>query len=146
MQAGSEPRGRGYAIVDPRRAANLHDGTDVPGEFRQLTEALGAQQLAVTMIRVPPHADFDRGTGHVHEEIEEIYLITRGTLTMRLGVDVVQVRAPSVVRVDPQTPRSHRNETGEPVEMWALSRNINRSDSTKIPGFWPPAPEHGPQL
>jgi hypothetical protein len=32
-------------------------------------------------------------TGDFHDEIEEIYLVTRGTLTMRFADDVRQVRA-----------------------------------------------------
>ena len=75
----------------------------------------------MTLIRVPPHCDFEQGTGHYHEEQEELYLVTRGTLTMRFGDDIRHVAAGSVVRVAPRTPRSHRNEGDEPVEMWALS-------------------------
>lgn len=130
----------GYAVVDPETVTDFHDGTDVPGEFRQLTDALGARQLAVTFVRVPPHTDFERGTAHVHEQIEELYLVTRGTLTMRCGPDVLRLSAPAAVRVDPQTPRSHRNEGDEPVEMWAVSPWIERSDSTKLPDFWDPSP------
>jgi mannose-6-phosphate isomerase-like protein (cupin superfamily) len=133
----------GYAVVDPNQVENLHDGTDIAGEFRQLTDALGTHQLALTFVRVPAHTDFERGTGHVHEEIEELYLVTRGTLTMRCGEDVLSLRAPAAVRVDPQTPRSHRNEGDEPVEMWAVSRWMERSDSTKIDDFWDASPEAG---
>ena len=79
-----------YAIVDPDDVENPYDGTDVPGEFRRLTEALGAEQLSATIIRVPPHSDFEQGTGHYHDEVEELYLVTRGTLTMRFGDDARQ--------------------------------------------------------
>ena len=112
-----------YAIVDPDEVQDVYEGTDVPGEFRRLTDALGCEQLAVTLIRVPPHSDFEQGTGHYHDEVEELYLVTRGTLTMRFGDDVRPVSAGSVVRVAPRTPRSHRNEGDEPVEMWAVSRS-----------------------
>jgi mannose-6-phosphate isomerase-like protein (cupin superfamily) len=112
---------KGYAHVAPDSVADFHDGTDVPGEFRQLTDALGARQLAVTFVRVPPHTDFERGTAHVHERIEELYLISRGTLTMRCGDDGLHLSAPVAVWVDPETPRSHRNEGDEPVEMLAVS-------------------------
>src|ERR1041385_3003966 len=121
-----------YAIVDPDDARDYYAGTDVPGEFRRLTEALGAQQLAATLIRVPAHSDFEQGTGHFHDEVEELYLITRGTLTWRLGDDIRTVTAPSAGRVAPGTPRSHRNENAEPVEMWAVSRRIVRADATKL--------------
>jgi hypothetical protein len=46
--------------------------------------------------------------------------------------DVHRVGAGSAVRVAPRTPRSHRNESDEPVEMWAVSRHVERSDATKI--------------
>jgi mannose-6-phosphate isomerase-like protein (cupin superfamily) len=130
-----------YAIVDPDDVEDFYAGTDVPGEFRRLTDALGCRQLAATLIRVPAHSDFEQGTGHLHDELEELYLITRGTLTMRFGDDVRTVTAPAAVRVAPGTPRSHRNEGDEPVDLWALSRRLDRRDATKIDGFWEASPE-----
>jgi quercetin dioxygenase-like cupin family protein len=130
-----------YAIVAGDDVDDVYEGTDVPGEFRRLTDAAGCEQLAVTLIRVPPHSDFEQGTGHYHDEVEELYLVTRGTLTMRLADDVHRVSAGSVVRVAPGTPRSHRNEGDEPVEMWAVSRQVERSDATKIDDFWPASPD-----
>jgi mannose-6-phosphate isomerase-like protein (cupin superfamily) len=131
----------GYAIVDPDEVENPYDGSDVLGEFRSLTDALGCEQLAVTLIRVPAHSDFEQGTGHFHEETEELYLLSRGTLTMRFGEDVRTVSAPAAVRVSPGTRRSHRNEGEEPVEMWAVSRRDGGSDATKIEDFWEASPE-----
>ena len=114
-----------YAIVDPDEVGDVYEGSDVPGEFRPLTDALGCGQLAITLIRVPPHSDFEQGTGHYHDEVEELYLVTRGTLTMRFADDIHQVSAGSAVRVAARTPRSHRNEGDEPVELWAISRQVD---------------------
>ncbi len=130
-----------YAIVSADDVEDLYEGTDVPGEFRPLTDALGADQVAMTLIRVPPHSDFEQGTGHYHDATEELYLVTRGTLTMRLGDDVHEVPAGCAVRVGAQTPRSHRNEGDEPVEMWAISRAGRGSDATKIDDFWDASPD-----
>ncbi len=130
-----------YAIVHPDDVKDHYAGSDVPGEFRRLTEALGCEQLAATLIRVPPHSDFEQGTGHFHDEIEELYLVTRGELTMRFGDDVCAVRAPAAVRVPPRTPRSHRNEGDEAVEMWAISVQLGHGDATKIDDFWEASPE-----
>jgi mannose-6-phosphate isomerase-like protein (cupin superfamily) len=113
----------------------------VPGEFRRLTSELGCEQLAATLIRIPPHSDFEQGSGHFHDEVEELYLLTRGALTMRFGDDVRTVSAPAAVRVAPRTPRSHRNEGEDPVEMWAISRRIDHGDATKIDDFWEASPE-----
>jgi mannose-6-phosphate isomerase-like protein (cupin superfamily) len=128
--------GPGYAVVDPDDAEDHYADSDVPGEFRSLTASLGCRQLAVTLIRVPPHSDFEQGTGHFHEDIEELYLLASGTLTMRFGDDIRTVSAPAAVRVASTTPRSHRNESDGTVELWAVSRRVARSESTKIDDFW----------
>jgi mannose-6-phosphate isomerase-like protein (cupin superfamily) len=130
-----------YSIVNADEAEDAYADSDVPGEFRALTEALGAEQVAVTLIRVPPHSDFEQGTGHRHEEQEEVYIVTRGTLTMRFGDEVREVPAGSAVRVAPSTVRSHRNLGEEPVELWAVSRRIEDSDSTKVEDFWEASPQ-----
>jgi len=130
----------GYSIVSADEVADQYAGTDVPGEFRSLTEALGAEQLAVTLIRVPPHCDFEQGTGHTHDLLEEIYVVGRGTLTMRFGDDVVAVPAGSVVRVAAEVPRSHRNEGDEPVELWAVSVRSDDDRGNKIDEFWEASP------
>ncbi|HUA75080.1 MAG TPA: cupin domain-containing protein [Solirubrobacteraceae bacterium] len=126
-----------YTVVHPDSVEDAYAADEsVRGEFRSLTKALHCEQLAATLIRVPPHSDFEQGTGHFHEEIEELYLLTRGTLTMRFGDQVQEVSAPAAVRVANRTPRSHRNEGEEPVEMWAVSRKLGRHDATKIDDFW----------
>ncbi len=73
--------------------------------------------------------------------MEELYLVTRGVLTMRFGDEVRTVSAPAAVRVAPRTPRSHRNEGDEPVELWAVSRKLDHGDSTKIDEFWDASPD-----
>ncbi len=128
-----------FTIAAADSAEDSYADSDVPGEFRRLTEALGAEQVAITLIRVPPYSDFEQGTGHRHEQIEELYLVTEGTLTMRFGEEVHEVGAGNVVRVGPGTVRSHRNEGPEPVEMWTISKQVEVSDSVKVDDFWEPS-------
>jgi mannose-6-phosphate isomerase-like protein (cupin superfamily) len=130
-----------YTIVNADDVEDPYAGTSVPGEFRRLTPALKTEQVGLTLIRVPPHSDFEQGTGHYHERTEEVYLLTRGTLTFRLGDDIHTLTAPAAVRVAPATPRSHRNEGDEPVELWAISRKTDMEDATKLDAFWEASPE-----
>jgi quercetin dioxygenase-like cupin family protein len=130
-----------YSIVRADEAEDAYADSDVPGEFRSLTDALGSEQVAVTLIRIPPHSDFEQGSGHRHEQIEEVYLVTRGTLTMRFGEEIETVAAGSAVRVAPQTVRSHRNEGDEPVEMWAISPQSEGDGGDKVEDFWEASPE-----
>jgi mannose-6-phosphate isomerase-like protein (cupin superfamily) len=125
-----------YTVISADDVEDHYAGTTVPGEFRRLTDALGAEQVAITLIRIPPHSDFEQSTGHYHEEQEELYIVTRGVLTMRFGDDIRPVGAGSVVRVAPKTPRSHRNEGDEPVELWAVSQTRDEPDSVKLDDFW----------
>ena len=130
-----------FTVVRADDVTDHYAGTDVPGEFRPLGGELGAEQLSITLIRVPPHCDFEQGTGHYHDETEELYVVTRGTLTMRFGDEIRSVAAGSVVRVAPTTRRSHRNEGDEPVEMWAISRSDGMGDAHKIDEFWEASPD-----
>jgi quercetin dioxygenase-like cupin family protein len=130
-----------YRIVNADDAEDVYAGSDVPGEFRRLTDALEAEQLAATLIRVPPHSDFEQGTGHFHDEVEELYIVARGTLTFRAGDEVTKVSAPSAIRIAPKTKRSHRNEGDETVELWAVSRKLDHQDATKIDEFWEASPD-----
>jgi len=130
-----------YSIVKAGEAENAYADSDVPGEFRSLSEALGCEQVAVTLIRIPPHSDFEQGSGHRHEEIEEIYLITKGTLTMRFGDEIETVGAGTAVRVAPRTVRPHRNEGDEPVEVWAISPVNDQDGGEKVDDFWGASPE-----
>ena len=133
--------GDDHTIVRADDVEDVYAGSDVPGEFRPLSDALGTEQVAVTLLRIPAHSDFEQGTGHTHDHLEEIYLVTRGTLTMRFGEQVTKVAAGSAVRVPPSTPRSHRNEGDEPVEMWAVSRRSDGDGGNKIDDFWEASPE-----
>ena len=130
-----------YTVINADDVDDVYAGSSVPGEFRPLSDALGTEQVAVTLIRVPPHSDFEQGTGHYHEGQEELYLVTRGTLTMRFGDDIREVGPGAIARVAPRTQRSHRNEGDEPVEMWALSTRIDDADSVKIDEFWEASPD-----
>jgi len=125
-----------FTIVTADDVDDVYAGSDVPGEFRPLKGALGCEQVNVTLIRIPPHADFEQGTGHFHDEIEEIYIVTTGTLTMRFEDEIRMVGPGSVVRVAPETRRSHRNEGDEPVEMWAISQRSTGDSGHKIDDFW----------
>ena len=130
-----------FTVVRADDVKDFYAGTDVPGEFRSLGDALGAEQLSISLIRVPPHSDFEQGTGHYHDATEELYVIARGTLTMRFEDEIHSVEAGSVVRVAPRTRRSHRNEGDEPVEIWAVSRSDGMSDAHKIDEFWEASPD-----
>ena len=129
-----------FSIARADDVEDAYAGTTVPGEFRPLTGDLDSEQLAITLIRIPPHSDFEQGTGHFHDELEELYVVARGTLTMRFGDTIERVGPGAVARVAPKAPRSHRNEGDEPVDLWAISVQLDHGDATKLDSLWEASP------
>jgi hypothetical protein len=134
---------RGYAVVHPDDVAHNYADSNVPGEFRRLTDALEGDQLAVTLIRIPAHSDFEQRTGHHHQEIEEVYLVTRGTLTMRFFDAIETVRAPRCrprrrrdASLASKRARPRRRDAGD----LAPTRPIRTRRSSTISGRPRPAP------
>ena len=130
-----------YAIVAADDVDDFYAGSDVPGEFRRLTDALGSEQVAVTLIRVPPHSDFEQGTGHYHDEIEELYIVTRGHADHALRR---RGRARSRAGRRCASPRGRRARTAtratSPSSCGRSRASSRRVDATKIDDFWEASP------
>ncbi|MDH4176195.1 MAG: cupin domain-containing protein [Thermoleophilia bacterium] len=121
----------------------LHQVTDVlgdyPGEMRLATYEIDAEQAALTWRRMPAKTGGKGSYGHRHKTQEEIYLVVSGTLQFKLGDDVVDVPAGTVVRVAPHVVRSVWNEGPDDVELVIASKKIDdpQGDAELVEGFWP---------
>ncbi len=110
-----------------------------PGEMRPLTEALGAEQVAVTHRRMPPGSGGKGGYGHRHRTQEEIVLVTAGALDVKLDDEVLRVEAGAAVRIAPDVVRSLWNPGPEDAELLIVSRTVPDpdADAELVEGFWP---------
>lgn len=67
---------------------------------------------------VAPSATPPKGFGpHLHRELEETFLVRRGSLEFLLGDDVFTLDAGDFVRVPPGTRHGYANISGAPVEL-----------------------------
>jgi uncharacterized cupin superfamily protein len=84
---------------------------DGPG-FRKIRRELGVQAFGVNAIVLPPGYE---SRIHFHERQEELYIVLRGEIEMRLGDDRRLLGPGGLARVDAGTVRSLRNtsETDE---------------------------------
>ena len=130
-----------YTIIHADDVGTTTRAASVPGEFRRLADALGTEQVAVTLLRIPPHSDFEQGTGHYHEQQEEVYIVTRGTLTMRFGDDIRagdrrlgRARARRDAALAPQRGRRARRDVGDLTPA-------SRGDAVKLDDFWAASPD-----
>jgi mannose-6-phosphate isomerase-like protein (cupin superfamily) len=111
---------------------------EYPGEMRMLTMAMDSEQVALTYRHMPPQTGGKGGYGHSHRTQEEVFFVIRGTLTFKLGDDVVDVGPYTAVRIAPPTIRSVWNEGPEDVELVICSpKGDPRTDTVRHEDFWP---------
>ena len=123
-----------------RTAADVADVLgDYPGEMRMFTEAVGAEQVALTYRRMPAQTGGKGSYGHSHRTQEEVYLVISGTVQFKLGDDVVDAGPLTCVRVAPATVRSVWNEGPDDAELVICSVRLeDQSDEHEMhEGFWP---------
>jgi mannose-6-phosphate isomerase-like protein (cupin superfamily) len=112
---------------------------DYPGEMRMMTSDLEAEQVAFTYRRMPQNTGGKGSYGHRHKTQEEIYFVVSGTLQFKLGDEILDVGAGTVVRVPPATGRSVWNAEPEDAELIIISTRIEnaREDAEHLENFWP---------
>jgi mannose-6-phosphate isomerase-like protein (cupin superfamily) len=127
----------GYTVI------SLEDAPDVlgdyPGEMRFLTGPLEAEQAAITYRRMPPGSGGRGSYGHRHRTQEELYLVLEGTLTFKLGDEVVEAGPGTAVRVAPSTVRSVHNDGDADVILVITSAKAAEYDGEVEleQDFWP---------
>ena len=114
-------------------------GGKYPGAMRFMGGALGAEQVAFTHRQIPPGAGGKGSYGHSHKTQEEIYFVVSGTLTLKLGDEVIEAGPGTAVRIAPSTVRSVHNDSDEDVELIMCSVRVDdvRADADMHEDFWP---------
>jgi uncharacterized cupin superfamily protein len=127
------------------RAGEAPDYTgDAPGAFIGYGKPMGAQQVAFNVrvlepgtTNVPP--GYDESLGHSHTEIEEIYFVIDGEVTVKAGEDVLTLGPRDAILLPAGTVRSVRNESGTQAAFAMVS--VTMADpvagSAFHEGFWP---------
>src|SRR5215203_5069977 len=112
---------------------------DYPGEMRMFAEPLGADQVAFTYRRMPPDTGGKGSYGHSHKTQEEIYYVISGTLTFKLGDEIVEAPGGTALKVPGEVVRSVHNESDADAELAIVSvREGGGQDGTDLhEGFWP---------
>jgi uncharacterized cupin superfamily protein len=101
---GDEPvseviAGDGYAVASVEALGEQYG-------FRKIRRELGVQAFGVNAIVLPPGYE---SRIHYHERQEELYIVLRGQIEMRLGDERRVLGVGGLARVDAGTVRSLRN-------------------------------------
>ena len=128
-----------HGIASRDEATDFMAGYDGFGEMLSYTDAVGAEQIAMTWRRMPPGTGGKGSYGHRHNEQEEIYLVLSGTLQFKLEDEIVEVGPQTAVRVAASTVRGVWNEGPEDAELVICSTKAEdlRNETETVDGFWP---------
>lgn len=110
------------------------------GEMRSYSGGLGTEQIALTWRRMPAGTGGRGSYGHSHRTQEEVVLITRGRVTVKVGDDVFEAAEGDAIRIAPEAVRSLHNDTDEDAEMILCSIRSEggiEDEVVKHEGFWP---------
>jgi mannose-6-phosphate isomerase-like protein (cupin superfamily) len=89
-----------YDVVD----LDTLEGIGPGGMVRTVRKALGARAFGFNYFTLPPGAD-GREHDHAGSGQEEVYFVVRGSGTMRVDGEEVELRAGRFLRVDPDSTR-----------------------------------------
>ena len=107
-------------------------------ERRNVTDALGADHLAVVHYELAPGEQFSGGL-HTHHDQEELFYVLEGTATFEVGTDGenVDVAAGEAIRFAPGEFQCGRNESDGDVVALALAAPGSRHNWADIESFAP---------
>src|SRR6476659_2009390 len=103
-------------------------------EFRVPGEQLGAENSALSYLRVAP--GFRLPFGHTHGKQEEVYVVVDGSAKLKLDDDIVELKPWDAVRIAPDTVRNV--EAGpDGVELILIGApKTTPNDAEMIQNWW----------
>ena len=90
----------GYSVVD----VDSLEGEGPGGMVRKLRRAVGARAFGFNYFTIPAGRE-GREHDHADDDMEEVYVVIRGSGVMRVDGEEVELRAGRFVRVDPASTR-----------------------------------------
>ena len=131
-----------YTVLRAGDAPDFTQGKDPGHEFRGYG-ALGSEQVSLNVIVLEPGAShkvpgMPDSTGHSHEGIDELYIVTEGELTLKLDDEELVLGPLDAVRIAPEVKRATRNTSDAPTTVIMTSPKMHdpRGQTEFHEGFW----------
>ncbi len=126
----------GYTIVNLKevedQAPKFGHSPNLEARFARVP--LELENSGISYFRVAPN--FRIPFGHRHQRQEEVYVLVGGSGRMKLGDEVVELKAWDAVRVPPETVRGFQAGP-EGAEYLAFGApNTENRDVEPVPGWW----------
>ena len=128
-----------YTVAERGEATDFMAAYPGFGELRTYTDALAAEQVAITWRVMPPGTGGRGSYGHRHRTQEELMFVISGTVTFKVGDDVFEVGPKTAVRIAPHAVRSIHNDTESDAELILCSVRVDdlEGEVETVDDFWP---------
>jgi mannose-6-phosphate isomerase-like protein (cupin superfamily) len=127
-----------HTVVNLKDVENMAEkfGFAPDMEARFAARDLELQQSAISYQELAP--DFRQPFGHRHGEQEEVYVVVRGSGRIKIGDEVIELKALDAVRVAPEAERALEGgpEGIAYVAFGAPGGTSSPNDAEQLPGWW----------
>jgi uncharacterized cupin superfamily protein len=125
-----------YKVVQLKEVKDILG--DYPGDMKPLKGPLGTTQVALTYRRMPAHTGAKGSYGHAHRAQEEVIFVMSGRVQVKVGDDVIELRAHSAIRISPGAFQGTWNEGPDDAEILIISNRMEPEDTVDYQqDFWP---------
>jgi mannose-6-phosphate isomerase-like protein (cupin superfamily) len=124
-----------YTVVNLKevedQAPKWNLSPDLEARFARV--ALDAELVGLTYQRLAPN--YTVPWGHTHKTQEEVYLVTDGSVQVKVGDEIKELGKWDAIRVHKDTPRGFRAGP-DGVEMIAIGCPGGPGDAVNIDNYW----------
>lgn len=113
------PEGRDgvtYRLIDMETAEERPMKRKGGRSLRIVDDTIGARTVDLHMNILPPTTE-EESPYHIHEHAENVYFVLEGQLSLRLGKDLVDVKAGQAVFIPPMLPHAVWNSGEGPARL-----------------------------
>jgi quercetin dioxygenase-like cupin family protein len=131
-----------YTVLEGEDAIDFMSDYPGFGQMLSYTHGLGAEQVAITLRRMPPGTGGKGSYGHRHKTQEELILVVDGVLQVKVDDDEFEMGAGTAIRLAPEALRSVHNDGPGEVTIVLCSVKLPEgadyeAETEQVPGFWP---------
>jgi uncharacterized cupin superfamily protein len=128
-----------YTILKGEDAFDFMSEYPGYGQMLSYTEGLGAEQVAITLRRMPPDTGGRGSYGHRHKQQEEIILVVDGSLQVKVDDEEFELDTGTAIRLAPEAVRSVHNDGPGETTIVLVSVKVDDpiADTEQIADFWP---------
>lgn len=127
----------GYTVSEREQALDFMAQYPGFGEMRWYADALGTEQVSFSWRRMPAGTGGRGSYGHRHPGQEEVYFVSSGTVTFKVGDDVFEAGPQTAVRMTGDDFYSVHNDGAGEAELVIFSTRLPDAPTERQDDFWP---------